>query len=456
MSRTLLLAPALLGLVLVLGGAAHTPGERPGPRWDGDRHVVHEWGTFTEAQGSDGRVLLGLTHDPFDLPPFVYDLGERLGITGRAPKMETPVLYFYSPTEWRLRVRADFPRGWMTQWYPAASRANAMAHDGVYGRPGSPIPAELSKGYLEWGRKGELVVLPPGETSEPPEVREDDPWRFSREVGANHLVVTNRAGELVANAPRREEAERFLFYRGLGDFPLPLSAKVAWDRLSDDGYAFSLDLTNRTPQEPVGFGVLLHVRGERAGYALLGTVEDRAHYPALELPFLPRSRVLETVAEVLENSLCANGLYADEARAMVRTWRAAWLERDGLRLLYVLPRPFVERELPLTVEPVQAPESPESPWAVCVRVAEPAAGPLPDELVRVFVGRLDLLTPTLENDLRATVEGTLSFLQAERERAEATVRAWGRWAPPYLQRARALGASEAALGRALALHAGAR
>ena len=36
------------------------------------------------------------------------------------------------------------------------------------------------------------------------------------------------------------------------------------------------------------------------------------------------------------------GLYADEARAMVDTWRREWFGDEGLRLLYLAPRALVD------------------------------------------------------------------------------------------------------------------
>jgi hypothetical protein len=61
----------------------------------------------------------------------------------------------------------------------------------------------------------------------------------------------------------------------------------------------------------------------------------------------------------------------DEARAMIATWRNSWFE-EGSRLLYILPAQSVNAVLPLAVQPA------------------PAA------TVRVFVGRLDLVTPTTQ------------------------------------------------------------
>lgn len=73
----------------------------------------------------------------------------------------------------------------------------------------------------------------------------------------------------------------------------------------------------------------------------------------------------------LEGMLVARGLCVDEARAMIATWRDSWFE-EGSRLLYILPAQAVNAVLPLSVNP------------------------LPSSMVRVFVGRLELLTPATE------------------------------------------------------------
>src|SRR5580692_5727498 len=67
--------------------------------------TVHEWGTFTAIAGADGRGIewlpLGLPRFPpsTDLPKFVEHISDanfKLGLRGTI-RMETPVLYFYSP-----------------------------------------------------------------------------------------------------------------------------------------------------------------------------------------------------------------------------------------------------------------------------------------------------------------------------------------------------------------------
>lgn len=204
--------------------------------WDGRSRAVHEWGTFTSVQGSNGVALEGLEHEQWDLPPFVYDLRDDFGLTGMSPKMETPVIYFYSPDPWAVRVQVGFPNGLITQWYPGANRVNLKGRQRRSPQEMQAGPQELSDGFIDWGRMGDLEVLGRDSQVGILPVAEDDPWRFSREVAANTLRVTNlhlpiamaeAAREGRAVDPMRDpvslfEHERFLFYRGLGDFELPL------------------------------------------------------------------------------------------------------------------------------------------------------------------------------------------------------------------------------------------
>src|ERR1700730_3200507 len=85
--------------------------------------TVHEWGTFTSVAGEDGlAVVWDSLACPNDLPGFVNDFGYR-GFKWRLQgtvRMETPVMYFYSPRELTANVMVRFPHGLITEWYPQA------------------------------------------------------------------------------------------------------------------------------------------------------------------------------------------------------------------------------------------------------------------------------------------------------------------------------------------------
>jgi hypothetical protein len=84
--------------------------------------------------------------------------------------------------------------------------------------------------------------------------------------------------------------------------------------------------------------------------------------------------------------LTDEGLYRREAEAMVETWRDSWFE-NGTRLFYLLPQRAVDAILPLAIEPK------------------------PAEVARVFVGRIEVITPQMETDAaRAFRAGDLASL----------------------------------------------
>jgi hypothetical protein len=99
-------------------------------------------------------------------------------------------------------------------------------------------------------------------------------------------------------------------------------------------------------------------------------------------------------------------LYEKEARAMVKTWESAWLKDEGTRVLYVLPGSWTDRTLSLTVTPK------------------------PDALVRVMVGRHDVLTPEREREIDSVVGRT-----PDRDAVTASLAKLGRFAVPARQQA---------------------
>jgi hypothetical protein len=80
----------------------------------------------------------------------------------------------------------------------------------------------------------------------------------------------------------------------------------------------------------------------------------------------------------LEEILVGQGLYRDEAHAMIETWKDSWFE-EGSRLIYVVPRGFIDNVLPLTIDPA------------------------PGQIVRVFVGRLEIVTPATAMAVKTAV-----------------------------------------------------
>lgn len=413
--------------------------EDPGASWDGRSTVAHEWGTFTSVMGSDGVTLSGLAHEERDLPSFVYDIREFAALTGASPKMETPVIYFYSPEPWRVRVDVSFPRGVITQWYPGATRVNHGTDRRVTQADLLPRIHELEGGFVRWGKGFELLVLGPEEEAEPLAVAEDDPWRFTREVHANWLSVCNpnlpksRDEELDAESAR--EVERFLFYRGLGDFELPLAARVYREELSADSCEVELELVNLVPDEPLRHLFLVRVHDGKAGWTRLPDLTTPVDCGRLSLELRDFAESTDELVGALTDALARTGLYLDEAYSMARTWQEGYFQDEGLRVLYVLPAELVERELPLSIRGQREPfkhsgRAPRNP-------AEE-----PESVVRTFVGRTELISPEREAELERVARDWALGTEPERAAAWSEISRWGRFATPYLERVLELSVSD--------------
>ena len=91
--------------------------------------------------------------------------------------------------------------------------------------------------------------------------------------------------------------------------------------------------------------ILFERRGERVGYRLTGTLTDEI---AMSPPVLNGS--LDSLYGDLEEILVGQGLYRDEAHAMLETWKDSWFE-EGSRLIYIVLRGFIDNVLGLKIDP---------------------------------------------------------------------------------------------------------
>ena len=296
--------------------------------------VAHEWGTFTSVAGAHGEAvgwmpLTGAT----DLPCFVHRQGYNLKASSALERMETPVVYFYTQKKGAISLRADLPSGLITEWYPqAAAKPNT-------GRSG---------GTIEWN-----FEAVPGATPDLPMTSPSDHYFAARATDA----VPLRAGG---------ESEKMLFYRGLANFPSPLSAAFA-----SDG---RLELRPRSA--PIGFAMLFENRGGKVGYRI---VRDFQAAQTVEMPQLSNDEA--GVQRELAQALTSVGLFPKEAAAMIATWRDSWFD-EGMRVFYLTPRSVVDDVLPLHITPA------------------------PESVARVFVGRIELLPEYLKQTLTAAIAGT--------------------------------------------------
>jgi len=335
--------------------------ERPSPVASADPGdlTVHEWGTFTTVAGQDGFAIDWLPlGGPTDLPCFVEHFQDRrdakialnqptpvdyatarANLWGRV-RMETPVLYFYTSRPTTVSVRVQFPHGLMTEWYPRASVAQPFVNRDSY-------RSARWASWIAWPN----VAISPGASP-----------RFPAGEGESHYYVARNtdAAPLTVNG----QSERFLFYRGVGSFEVPISTVAVGDT------AVRISTLDR---DELQGAVLFSNRHGVVGYRVLGTLPNDTVVAAPN-----RGGTLAELRREIERMLVRGGLYQREATAMVDSWRDSWFE-EGTRVLYLVPPRHVDQILPLTITPA------------------------PKVVARVFVGRMEVITPATEQSVARAI-----------------------------------------------------
>ena len=276
--------------------------------------------------------------------------------------METPVLYFYASRPETLQVKVDFPRGLVTEWYPPAKVTPSLVQRDAL------TSAANTRASITWSN---VEVLPFAKVSSFLKGESPSHYYAARETDAAPIRFAGNS------------YEKFLFYRGVGDFPVPINATVM-----EDGTILVKHLTGKPSV------ILFESRGGKLGYRVVDTRQNEA---LLDPPTLTGN--FESLRRDLEAALVGEGLYAKEARAMVETWRDSWFE-EGTRLFYIVPPKMVDTILPLTIEPK------------------------PAHVARVFVGRVELITPT-------TIEAVEKAIAANDQK---TLQVYGRFLGPISER----------------------
>jgi hypothetical protein len=203
------------------------------------------------------------------------------------------------------------------------------------------------------------------------------------------------------------ESERFLFYRGLGNFTLPVEV-----RGTDGGVSLS-----NPSSSAVGTVFVLRVDAKNGDFAV--HPEGIAPGGHLSEAFLdktgqPLDAYVDSLATAMTRELDKTGLYHDEALAMVNTWKRQWFRTPGLRVLYLAPQAWTDAQIPLAVEPT------------------------PVETKRVMVIRVEAITPLEEEgDVQ-----TVARFDTDEAAGEAHFVALGRFAEPRLRRALQIAAQQ--------------
>lgn len=401
--------PSLLALVAVL----YSPLQAAGPV------IVHEWGTFTSLQDENGKALGGINVDDEPAPYFVY-FGGRIpvlspttyyGSFGLPPygqvqeegsssvpfgsravtlRLETPVVYIYPPQGMPpasvppLQVHVDFHGGILGQYYPYA-RIKGLS-------PSTELNVKTTTS-LDWNVRQVGTPLTPIATT-------DKVWTTPREVSAPTLAVESKERG-IKSGKGRVEAEKFLFYRGLGhlDSPLRLSRN-----LNATGEQAKITIQAQEGSEAASSGGWLadiHADGTcafRAVPAFGGKPgQSRAEIPSQFEATDFSATNLTALTASMQEALVREGLYADEASAMLRTWEVSYFKSPGLRFFYIVPNQWVNGVLPLKITGA------------------------PTKITRVMVGRIELVTASQQAALKRLAAGPCPDLQSVRKAAFAVL-----------------------------------
>ncbi len=346
---------------------------------------VHEWGTFTSFQDEAGVAFARINTDDEPVPKFVHQLyyPGQFSPTNMPPsrsksaepahpavtmRLETPVTYFHLPAsrqEMTLDVSVDFQGGWLTEFFPKAA---ALVNDRGVTTLKKEVLNRASVGRLSWSG----IRL--GGNSEGPTTAERV-WLAPRNVRAAQVTVGG-------------ESERFLFYRGVGhrDAPLRIVRPADGDTLElrsplpesaavpKNGLTLSrLWLAEIAPDGRTAFRTLPEITLDGQPDETLGVTPgtfSAADFSAGNLGNLQAE---------MHAALVEQGLFDDEAAALLKTWDLSYFQSPGLRLFFLVPQSWTDLILPLKVS-------------------------VPAEVTRVMVGRIELVTPRQRQLLQKIAE----------------------------------------------------
>ena len=176
-------------------------------------------------------------------------------------------------------------------------------------------------------------------------------WLAPRKVNAT--VVSN---------PESKEAEKYLFYRGVGHLDAPLTFR---ERNGAIDIALRAD-ESRLKTLPRVWLVEVLPDG-RVRYQVLQAEVRSTSAPAFAPAAAGMKSSLGDLRRELADALTEHGLYADEAAAMLETWKLSYFESQGLRAFFLLPQGWTDAHLPLSIS-------------------------TPADVTRVMVGRVELVS----------------------------------------------------------------
>jgi hypothetical protein len=347
--------------------------------------VIHEWGTITTVHAADGTPQGGLNKidESEVLPPFVhryepestrFDPKKKLAkaplIPGRPDvtmRLETPVVYFHPPAGKKydrpFDVAVKFRGGVINEFYPNAAADVKLDTARIMEKmTAGAIPRQWTGevlnnfvvGSIDWkGVKLHDTVVAP--------LTNDPVWLAPREVQAASVFL-----------PEAGEGERYLFYRGVGALNALLQTRLRSGQITVSAPTNLVWLDVESVTLPNVWHV--DVRDDQTiAFREHGAITIKKANAGKEVGRFKRfsggdysAENLKKLRASLKAALVKDGLFADEAEAMLNTWKHSYFEKPGLRVFYIVPRLWTDHFLPLTFS-------------------------VPARVNRVMVGRIDLL-----------------------------------------------------------------
>jgi hypothetical protein len=357
--------------------------------------LIHEWGTFTSLQDENGNAIGGINTDDEPVPHFVHRLADLLllhpsevppllfkGLPRRCHpdvtmRLETPVIYFHPPKSQTDIQTADlkvkFRGGWLSEFYPFA---NPEAPDLGTNRVQMGPLSSSTVSSLEWN-----------------ELKIGGNWPLTNTTA--HVWTSPRAVRAALVQAANGESEKFLFYRGVAHINAPL--KISRDKITDQ-LLFRSQLESMPPDKPLSIRSLwlVDIRPD-------GKIAFRV-LPPFELSPNPKKVSIRTTATfesrdfnsanreklkaTLHEALVADGLFSDEAQALLNTWELSYFKSAGLRVFFLVPQAWTDSCLPLDCS-------------------------LPARINRIMVGRIELVTPEQRKHLELLGSFPASQITAE-------------------------------------------
>lgn len=389
-------AISFLGAVLLIFAAQADAQEK---KW-----AIHEWGTFTSLQNETGEAIGGINTDDEPVPAFVHRLAYFLLLQPTeipstfcqgAPhchpdvtmRLETPVIYFHPPPGQKgiqtASLKVKFRGGWLTEYYPYAEPSapglrpegyDATNFTGLF-FPFGPLHSD-TESKLEWDG-----------------LQIGGDWPVTNTTA--HVWTSPRAVQCASVQTANDEAEKFLFYRGVAHIDAPLT--ISRDAKSGE-LLFRSQLKDVPIDKPLRLRSmwLVDIRADgKVAFRILPPVslgpdarKIVAHTTATFESSDFSAGNLQKLKAALGTALVSDGLFTDEAQALLNTWELSYFKSAGLRLFFLVPRAWTDFYLPLETS-------------------------LPADINRVMVGRIELVTPEQREKLARLSSYSVSRIQAE-------------------------------------------